>query len=332
MREQTLTFPALDGRTLSGALTQPDDEPRGALVIFSALGVPLRYYARFAAHLAGRGLAVLRFDYRGVGASRDRPLRRDPATLQDWARRDAAGAVDLALERFPGLPIMGLGHSFGGQSFGLNPRARDLDRLVIVAAGSGDLALYPPDLRRRYGLMLGGLVPVTAAILGYIPGRLGLGEDLPAGVVSEWARWCQIRGYATGAVPEEERWYGRIEAPLLFVEAAADTFAPPEPAAALRSWYTGATVTHRALAVDEVAPSALGHFGVFRAGAEPVWDEIADFLGAPPRALPEDRLADGRGAGRRGTVANAPLGSTLPYPSPAAAAPARLSGEIQRDL
>ena len=291
MREQTLTFPALDGRPLSGALTQPVEAPRGVLVIFSALGVPMRYYARFAAHLAERGLAVLRFDYRGVGASRDRPLRGDPATLQDWARRDAAGAVDLALERFPGLPIMGLGHSFGGQSFGLNPRARDLDRLVIVAAGSGDLTLYPPALRRRYGVLLGALVPVTAAVLGYIPGKFGLGEDMPAGVVTEWARWCHTPGYATGAVPDDERWYGRIEAPLLFVEAAEDTFAPPGPAAALRSWYTGATVTHRALSADEVKPTTIGHFGVFRAGAEPIWDEIADFLGGAVRDQPGDRLA-----------------------------------------
>ncbi len=281
MPVETLTFPALDGRILHGTLSRPDVAAHGAVVVFGALGVPHRYYARFAAHLAARGLAVLSFDYRGAGASRDRPSRSDDATLLEWGRFDTGGAVDALADRFPGLPSSGVGHSFGGQSFGLNPRARDLDRVVIVGAGVGDLALYPPALARKYRVLLGGFVPVAGALFGYIPGRMGLGEDLPRGVVEQWARWCNTPGYMVGALGEQQTGFHHLEAPLLFVEVPDDDFAPPGPAAALRAAYRRASVTHRVVAPDELPPGARGHFGIFRAGGEAVWDELAAFLGGP---------------------------------------------------
>ena len=73
-------------------------------------------------------------------------------------------------------------------------------RSPIGRANKGSLVSLRPDDMTR--LSLEALVPVTAAVLGYIPGKFGLGEDMPAGVVTEWARWCHTPGYATGAVPD----------------------------------------------------------------------------------------------------------------------------------
>ncbi len=271
-----LRFPAPDGRVLAGTIHTPAD-PAAGLVILSALGVPRGYYRRFAAWMADRGVAVLTFDYRGVGGSRQGPLRRDPATLLDWARLDATAAIDLALDRWAGLPLWGLGHSFGGQAFGLTPRGRDLAGVVVVAAGSGDLNEYPDALRRRYTFLLGTAVPFVSAVAGYVPGRLGIGEDLPAGVVRQWAEWCLTPGYVRGALGLDGTHHHRIDAPMRFYDFPDDTFAPPKAAAALRGWYARAAVTHRTIAPADLGMDTIGHFGFFRPGTtERVWAEIRD--------------------------------------------------------
>jgi predicted alpha/beta hydrolase len=271
-----LTFPAADGRVLSGTVFAPPGRPDGALVICSALGVPRPYYRRFAGWLAERGVAVLTFDYRGVGGSVAGPLRKDRSTLLDWGKLDVSAAIDHALATWPGQPVWGLGHSFGGQSFGISPRGLDLAGAIVVAAGSGDLTLYPPALRRRYQLQMAA-VPLVAAVVGYVPGLLGIGADLPAGVVGQWASWCRTPGYARAALGAEATHYDRMAAPMAFYDFPDDTYAPPGPSAELRSWYAAATVTHRTVAPAELGIARIGHFGFFRPGpTEAVWAEIRD--------------------------------------------------------
>lgn len=272
---QKLKIEALDGRQLAARVYAPA-EPRAALIVLSALGVPQGYYEAFATTLAARDIAVLTFDYRGVADSADRPARRDPATLVEWAKLDAAGVIDAALWRFRGLPLWGLGHSFGGQAFGLTARGQDLDGIVVVAAGVGDFSLYPPALARRYRAQLAG-VPLLRATLGYIPGWLGLGTDLPAGVIHQWASWCNTPGYAKGALPADKLHYHEVRAPMLFVDVEDDTYAPAAASAALRGWYDHARVEHRVVRPAELGVDKVGHFGIFRRGApERVWAEIGE--------------------------------------------------------
>lgn len=269
------TIEAADGRMLQGRLFSPQGRPRAVLVVLGALGVPQRYYQRFAEFLAARGVAVWTFDYRGCGESADRPHRRDTATLLDWARLDAAAVIDLARERFPDLPLWGLGHSFGGQAFGLTGRSLDLDGIIVVAAGTGDMSRYPTALRLRYQTVL-ALVPWIHRVFGYIPGQLGLGTDLPGGVVEQWAGWCATREYVRGALGSAATVYDAIRAPLLFVEVEDDTYAPAEAAAHLRSWYSHAVVDHLVLRPEAYGVNRIGHFGVFRPGAvEPFWEAVA---------------------------------------------------------
>ena len=275
---EELRVVALDGRPLAATLFAPAS-PRAALVVNSALGVKRSYYARFAAALAERGVAVLTYDYRGVGGSVIGRLRDEHATLLDWAQLDVGGALDAARARFPGVPVWGLGHSFGGQAFGLTARALELDGLVIVAAGSGDLRLYPQALAWKYRLLLTA-VPAIGAAWGYIPRQFGLGEDLPAGVVGQWGRFCRTPGYVRGAVAEDGLHYRNIRRPMAFVEVPDDDYAPAAAAAELRSWYTGATsVRHRIYTPAELGMPKIGHFGMFRRGpTERIWADIADWV------------------------------------------------------
>lgn len=275
MPMEDFTLRALDGRPLTATIHAPREAPQAALVVLGALGVPRRYYAPLAAWLAERDIAVLTFDYRGVGGSRSVPLRQDPATLLDWAQLDAAAAIDLARERWSNVPVWGLGHSFGGQTFGLTARGLDLDGMLVVAAGSGDMSLYPAGTRQTFKVRLGLATHVVATVLGYVPGRLGLGEDLPAGVVRQWAQWCDTPDYARGALGAESTFYHRITAPMWFYDFTDDSYAPARAAAALRGWYTRAKSTHRRIAPADLGLARLGHFGPFRPGAtERLWDEL----------------------------------------------------------
>lgn len=282
MPTHDFTLHALDGRPLAATLHLPDDAIRAAVVVLGALGVPRRYYRAFAAWLADHGVATLTFDYRGCGESRSVPLRRDPAVLLDWARLDAAAAIDQARIRF-GAPVWAVGHSFGGQSIGLTPRGLDLAGAVIVAAGSGELSLYPAGLRRGYQLRLAAL-PAVTGLFGYVPGRLGVGEDLPSGVVRQWADWCRTPDYARGALGTESTHHHRITAPVRFIDVSDDSFAPAGPAAALRGWYSHAKTSHRVVTPAELGVRRFGHFGPFRAGvAEPIWiDVLATITGEAP--------------------------------------------------
>src|SRR6201990_1176971 len=97
-----ITFPAKDGLLLGASLFLPRGAKRHAVLISSATAVPRKIYRGFAGYLARRGCAVLTYDYRGIGGSRQRAVEgyNQPkslsgfkATMADWATLDAASAV-----------------------------------------------------------------------------------------------------------------------------------------------------------------------------------------------------------------------------------------------
>ena len=98
-----ITFPAADGYLLGATLFLPRAGARHhAVLINSATAVPRKIYRGFAAYLARRGCAVLTYDYRGIGDSRQRAVTgyNQPkslvgfkATMADWAALDVTAAV-----------------------------------------------------------------------------------------------------------------------------------------------------------------------------------------------------------------------------------------------
>ena len=92
-----------DDHRLAATLYRPTAHPRGAVLLAPAMGVPQRFYAAFASFLAEQGFVALSFDYRGMGQSRTRPLRRERADILTWAEQDAAAALRALRETAPGL-------------------------------------------------------------------------------------------------------------------------------------------------------------------------------------------------------------------------------------
>src|ERR1700709_1363012 len=155
-----ITLPAADGYSLGATLFLPRGATRHAGLINSATAVPRKISRGFAGYLARRGCAVLTYDYRGTGDSRQKSLvgynqqkslGGFKASISDWAALDGAGAVAWMRERYKTLPLNYVGHSFGGQALGLLADNTEVSRALFIAADAGTCTLVPaPERKRAY--------------------------------------------------------------------------------------------------------------------------------------------------------------------------------------
>ena len=272
---------ASDGFPLAASIFDPPSalaRPERLVVVASATGVRRGYYAAFASWLARTGTRVVTFDYRGIGGSRPERLPALDASLIDWAERDLASVLSWAATELGNGKTDVIGHSVGGQLLGLLPDVSVIRSVVMVGSQSGDYRLWPSIAERAwYGALWHAIVPGVASTLGYLPGALGIGEDLPGGVAREWARWCRTPGYMVGGDGQGRRdLYRRVTSPILAFGFDDDDYAPPAAVSALLALYENASITRRQVTQRE---AKVGHFGFFRDRfASTFWTEVATFL------------------------------------------------------
>jgi predicted alpha/beta hydrolase len=264
-----------DGISLAATVWDPAQRARRRVVVIaSATGVLRGYYAPFAAWLSLRGFAVVTFDYRGMGDSRG--AASAPA-LHDWGERDLASIVAWAASELgDGRHVAIVGHSVGGQLVGLLPDPARISALVTIGAQSGDFRLWPLPTRLAMAVLWYGIVPGVTHAVGYLPGSLGIGEDLPAGVALEWARWCRTPGYLAGGDGGARReGFAKVDAPVLAFGFDDDIYAPRAAIDALLDLYVRARIERRQLGRSE---GRFGHFGFFRKRHRALWADVAAFL------------------------------------------------------
>ncbi|MBX7081856.1 MAG: alpha/beta fold hydrolase [Nannocystaceae bacterium] len=297
VRTDDVEIVALDGRPIGATVIRPNVAPRAQLVIHGATAVPQRFYQRWAHHLAARGVAVVTYDYRGVGRSRSLPIARDPATMTDWID-DARVVQRWAARREPGVPLVAVGHSFGGQiATVIRPGA---DAIITVGAQGGYIGRFNAPRRQWLSLLMHGVIPGFVRAMGYLPGWAGLGEDLPAGVALQWARWCTAPDYLLSELPELRARMAAWRGPMFALSFDDDAFAPLQNVRWLLDRFGGADLEHRHVHVASLSPEpdgGVGHFGFFRdhrAGELwPMVDEFLQRLGVAPIVSEDERvLAD----------------------------------------
>jgi predicted alpha/beta hydrolase len=279
----TLSFAARDGFVLSGDRFEPSSGARGVAVVAGAMGVRRRFYEAFAAYLAENGLASLTFDYRGVGDSRPSgPLSGFRAELHQWGEEDLAGAVAFAEATWPGVPLVLVGHSVGGQLVGLAHNAEKLAAMLLVASQSGYWRLWPFPARLRMVLTWHLAIPALTRIFGYLPlSRLGAGADVPGGVALEWARWGRHPRYVLSwADTRPEARYASIACPLRSIAVADDHFyAPRAPVEALVAMYPKARSEVVVASPAQAGARSIGHFGYFRSvHRATLWREALEWI------------------------------------------------------
>jgi len=289
---QSAVLVADDGRHLAASWVEP---PTGAAhavaVVSAAAGVPRGYYRAFANWLAGRGYAVLSYDYRGIAGSRSAgPLRTEAATMRDWAVLDMSAALAAAEARRGGrgLPLLLVGHSFGGNSIGFARGVERADAILTVASQIGEARLFPGVHRVVGETFFRAWLPAVVALCGHAPGWAlgGAAQPLPAGVARQWSVWGLRRGWAfSDPAMRPFSSYGAIVAPVHLWNISDDlSYAPPKAVDALAAQFRNAVVQRHTLTPAAVAMRKLGHFGAFR--REPGPRAWAPMLAAIETAVP----------------------------------------------
>lgn len=284
-----ITIPAADGYPLAATLFLPRGAKRHAVLISSATAVPRRIYRGFAGYLAHRGCAVLTYDYRGVGGSRQRAVEgyNRPrslvgfkASMADWAALDITAAVAWMRERYHNLPLSYVGHSFGGQALGLLKNNGEISRALLVASQAAYWRLMAsPERYRVYALLNFVGVPLTR-LRGYAPGRMGIGEDLPKGVFLQWVKWVMSPRYlfdnsSLTTLGNFANYKGAMRA-LCFTD---DPWATRPAVELLAGFYTGTAAEIISIRPAELAVEKIGHLGFFRPEhRDTLWRGAAEWL------------------------------------------------------
>jgi predicted alpha/beta hydrolase len=282
MVHREIRIPARDGYLLSATLLEPENrEPHGLVIVNSATGVPRQFYRRYAEYLRQEGFAVLLFDYRGIGDSRPADLRSFPAKMSDWGIYDIPGVLDWAASECDSLPKLMIGHSVGGQMFGIADNNHTASAMLLIGSQSGEWRLWPGLSKVRLMLVYYAAIPILTHSFGYFPSsKVGMGEDLPPGVALQWAKMGRTKGYIRGAVdPELADLFKNFRGKMLAYSFSDDWYAPRQAVDGLLSYYESADRDHRHLRPQDINVRRIGHFGFFREQfRQTLWRETAEWL------------------------------------------------------
>jgi lysophospholipase len=111
MRHTESTFRAFDGETIFHQAWLPDGDARAVVLLIHGLGEHSGRYGHVGAHLVGAGYAVHALDHRGHGRSSG---KRVFVKSYDEFMRDLHQFRRIVVAEHPGIPLVLLGHSMGG--------------------------------------------------------------------------------------------------------------------------------------------------------------------------------------------------------------------------
>jgi predicted alpha/beta hydrolase len=279
-----ITVPAADSYALAATLFEPAGGARSGspvVVIAAGAGIQRGFYGRFAAYLAEQGHTVVTFDYRDIGGSRRGTLKGSKVLMRDWCVIDVPGVLTWASHTYHGRPIHWVGHSMGGFATGLAHNNHLVARQLNVATLSGYWGRLAAPEKYRVLFMMGLIAPAVIAALGYMPGRLMGGEDMPGPAFSEWRGWCMTSGFLfdDATLPERGNFL-RLRAPLRVAQIADDPWGTPAAVGHMTEHYT-ASIDRSIWRVTpaDAGVAKIGHFGFFRPDVrDTLWAAAAHWL------------------------------------------------------
>ena len=262
------------------------------MLINSATAVPRKIYRGFAGYLARRGCAVLTYDYRGIGDSRQKSLvgYNQPkslvgfkASMSDWAALDVTAAVAWMRERYHNLPLDYVGHSFGGQALGLLANNTEVSRALLIAAQAGYWKLMASPERYRVYAMLNFVGTPLTRLLGYAPGWSGIGEDLPKGVFEQWVALGDERALSVRRSPSSPALtnFANYKGAMRALCLSDDPWATRPAVELLCSGFTSTKPEILTVTPADAGAAKIGHLGFFRPEhRDTLWRGAAEWIQA----------------------------------------------------
>jgi predicted alpha/beta hydrolase len=260
-------------------------DAKANIVLAGATGVPMRYYRHFATAANAEGFNVYCIDYRGIGESAPATLKGFEVDYLDWAKQDLAALIDHVSSEQSAcdarLPIFLVGHSYGGHALGLLPNIDKVQAAYFFATGAGYSGYMPFAEKCKVELLWRVIAPVVVRATGYMAwSKLGMGDDLPKGVYTQWKRWCQYPRYFFDD-PEMDgvdALFARFTGKIVAANAIDDKWAMPASRNAFVANYTNANVQAVDLVPKEYGLSEIGHIAYFSQKSKALWPAVFDFF------------------------------------------------------
>jgi predicted alpha/beta hydrolase len=251
-----------DGQQITGRIYQPQQEPRGVVLIAPSLEVIQEDYYDIAVFFRDNNIAVITFDFRGTGFSAPETLKGYKANLENWAQHDLDAVLRYAKTIFPKQELIFIGHGIAGEIIGLAAASQFINRIVLVSS-----ALSCSRLRRwQDKIWVGGMkkfVKFTCWLVGYFPGkRLHILNDLPRGVMEEWIHWCNNENGLFDDFPDFN--YRKLQVPLLAFSFSDDWRSRETAVTALLQHFSSACIEWYHIRPRQLRTRRIGHSGFFK--------------------------------------------------------------------
>jgi predicted alpha/beta hydrolase len=271
-----------DGVTIAANLYKPyGASKKGAVVICPALGVPQKIYKSFSLFLSENGYAVVTFDYRGIGDSRNNIPNGKDIRMQDWGQLDIDAVLDYTINKAFG-PIFLVGHSAGGQLSGMAPNSKQISGAIFTPSSSANWRLYPAPFCFGLYMIWHVLIPAISFGRDLFPAKmLGISSmDVPRGVMSQWAEWARQPDYffsKTSGIDTGR--YAELEIPILAYGFDDDSYASEKAIDHLLSQYSNSTIEKHYINSKDLGAGKIGHFGFFKEKMRAsLWQQTLEWL------------------------------------------------------
>ena len=194
---------------------------------------------------------------------------------------DTSAAVAWMRQRYHDMPFAYVGHSFGGQALGLLPNNTEISRALFVAAQAGYWKLMTsPERYRVYALLNFIGLPLTRT-LGYMPGKAGLGMDLPKEAFLQWVSWVMSPRYLFDSKLPALQNFPKYKGALRAVCLSDDPWATRPAVELLCSGFTSIKPEIITVTPADTGAAKIGHFGFFRPEhRDTLWRGAAEWIQA----------------------------------------------------
>ncbi len=235
------------------------------IIITAAIAINPKYYKAFAKHIRNDKKLVIIVNFRGTGLNASH-LKNKSITFTDWATEDLNCLIAGIKKNYPDANIHCIGHSMGGFVFGMCPNLSLVSKITLINVPTGALREFKFHLKVKISFYAYILVPFFSAFFKCANFKIiGLGENMPLGVVKQFINWVKNDDFFNGAVEQHENMHHLFRGKLISVCVLDDSMADLKRIKKYGDYFAHAS----SIKILTINPSdyqlkSIGHIGFFK--------------------------------------------------------------------